>query len=89
MTAGARPPTLPSPYLASTCESQAYADAIAIFHANVDLFPDEANPYDSLAEAYLKSGDKAKALEYYQKVLEIDPNFPSAVQMVAKLKGRN
>lgn len=71
----------------SLMREKAFEDAIAIFQTNVDLFPKEANPYDSLAEAYLNSGDKAKALKYYQKALEIDPNFPSALKMVADLKG--
>jgi cytochrome c-type biogenesis protein CcmH/NrfG len=39
-----------------------------------DLFPESANAWDSLAEAYLKAGDKTKALEFYNKALKIDPN---------------
>jgi Tfp pilus assembly protein PilF len=38
-----------------------------------DLFPDSPNAWDSLAEAYLKTGDKTKALEYYNKALKMDP----------------
>ncbi len=53
-------------------------EAIEIFYANTVLFPKEANPYDSLAEAYLKKGEKEKAIKYYKKALEIDPDFPSA-----------
>ena len=49
-------------------------EAIFIFQMVVDLFPDSANAWDSLAEAYLKTGDKAKALEYYNKALKIDPD---------------
>lgn len=60
-------------------------EAIDLFRANVQLFPKEANPCDSLAEAYLKSGDKANALKYYRKALEIDPDLPSAKQAVAEL----
>lgn len=71
----------------SLMRQKAYDEAIAIFQMNVDLFPKEANPYDSLGEAYLNAGNKDKALEYYQKALEIDPNFPSAVKMVAELTG--
>jgi CubicO group peptidase (beta-lactamase class C family) len=61
--------------------------AILIFKENVRLFPDEPNPYDSLGEAYLKKGERENALKYYQKALEIDPEFPSARAAVEELKG--
>ena len=48
-------------------------EAIFVFQMISDLFPDSANACDSLAEAYLKAGDKAKALEYYNKALKMDP----------------
>ena len=63
-----------------------YQEAIAIFQANVDLFPKEANPYDSLAEAYYKSGDKENARKYYEKALEIDPDLASPKEMLGRLK---
>ena len=61
-------------------------EAINIFSANVKLFPKEANPYDSLAEAYLKKGDVINAMKYYKKALEIDPNFLSAKRAVKELE---
>ncbi|MCO6476402.1 MAG: serine hydrolase [Phaeodactylibacter sp.] len=61
-------------------------DAIEVFRANTELYPDEANPWDSLAEAYLRAGDKAMALKYYRKALEIDPGLPSARRMVEELE---
>ena len=61
-------------------------DAIAIFSVNVELFLKEANPYDSLAEAYLINGDKTNALKYYKKALEIDPDFSSAKQAIKELE---
>ena len=59
--------------------------AIQIFTLNIQLYPDEANPYDSLAEAYLKKGEKKKAKEYYLKALEIDPGLPSAQKALKNL----
>lgn len=53
-------------------------EAIAILKTAIDLYPKEANLYDSLGEFQLKKGDKAKALESYKKALEINPNFPNA-----------
>ena len=40
-----------------------------------ELNPDEPNPQDSLAEAYLLTGQPEKALEKYARVLELDPTF--------------
>jgi len=49
-------------------------EAIFIFQMIADLFPDSPNAWDSLAEGYLKAGDKTKALELYNKALKMDPN---------------
>lgn len=59
--------------------------AIEIFTLNSKLFPDIANVWDSLGEAWRKKGDKAKALKYYRKALDIRPDLPSAKQAVAEL----
>jgi predicted negative regulator of RcsB-dependent stress response len=40
-----------------------------------------------VGEFYLAKGDKAKAKEYYQKALEVNPNLRSAVQALEKMKG--
>jgi len=48
-----------------------YQEAIAVFKLNVELYPKSANTYDSLAEAYLISGNRERAMTYYKKVLEI------------------
>jgi CubicO group peptidase (beta-lactamase class C family) len=54
------------------------AEAIEIFKLNVADFPKSANTYDSLAEAYLNTGEKKLALEFYKKALEVDANYPNA-----------
>ncbi len=61
-------------------------EAIDVFKLNVILYPKSANAYDSLAEAYMKNGDKALAKENYQKSFELDPNNDNAIQMLKKLK---
>ena len=62
-------------------------EAIKVFQLNVDLFgKEDANVWDSLGEAYLLKGNKHKALEYYKKALQIDPNFPTALEAVQKLE---
>jgi CubicO group peptidase (beta-lactamase class C family) len=47
--------------------------AIDIFKVNTMLYPKSENVYDSLAEAYLKSGQIDRAKENYRKVFEINP----------------
>ena len=49
-------------------------DAIKVFRLNVEYYPSSFNVYDSLADGYLKQGDKSKALACYRKALEIDPS---------------
>lgn len=49
------------------------AGAIRIFNENVKRYPDSWNVYDSLAEAYERSGANKSALEYYRKALAKAP----------------
>jgi len=49
--------------------------AIAVFLWNVELFPQSANVYDSLAEAYGKNGDQGLAKDFCRKALVIDPEI--------------
>jgi hypothetical protein len=60
--------------------------AIAIFKCNVLAYPESANAYDSLGEAYLKNGDRELAIANYKKALEIEPNFASAIQALKDIK---
>lgn len=46
------------------------AEAIEVLKLNIETFPKSANTYDSLAEAYLKSGDKENAVKYYEMALQ-------------------
>jgi Tfp pilus assembly protein PilF len=49
---------------------------------NVEEFPESWNVYDSLAEAYLKIGDKQKAKENYKKSVELNPENTNGIQML-------
>ena len=46
--------------------------AIEIFKLYVSLYPDSSNAYDSLGEAYMKSGDSKKAIANYFKSVDLD-----------------
>lgn len=61
-------------------------EAIIVFQENTKLFPEDANSWDSLGEAYSHKGDKTKALKSYKKALELDPNSTSAKKMIDKLE---
>ena len=48
-------------------------DAIVVFQMNVEAYPQSANVYDSLSDAYLAEGNKAEALKYAEKALAVLP----------------
>ena len=52
-------------------QAKDYAQAIAVFRLNTQLYPDSANTYDSLGEALEASGDKAGAVATYKKSVEV------------------
>jgi len=54
------------------------ADAIKLFKLNAEAYPASPNVWDSLGEAYLKSGDPGQALSSYRKALQLDPDMESA-----------
>jgi len=62
-----------------------YAEAIAVFKLNVELYLASSNTYDSLGEAYMINGDKELAILNYNKSLELDPKNANAVQMLKRL----
>ncbi len=59
--------------------------AIKVFKMNAEAFPESANVWDSLAEAYMKAGDMMQAKKYYQKSLELDPLNQNAKEMLKKI----
>jgi thiol-disulfide isomerase/thioredoxin len=62
-------------------------EAVTVFRINANLFPQSANCYDSLGEAYAKVGMKDKAIQAYEYVLELDPKSENAKSQLVKLKG--
>lgn len=65
--------------------------AVFVFEFVTGLFPDSANAWDSLAEGYWRSGDKEKAVEYYNKAISLDPNGSvgdNAREMLKKIEGK-
>ena len=60
--------------------------AIEMHKLNTQAYPDSANPYDSLADAYENSGQVELAIESYEKALERDPEMPSAIEGLKRLR---
>lgn len=62
--------------------------AIEIFKLNAAAFPQSANAFDSLGEAYRVRGDREPAIRSYEKALELEPNMRSAIEALKELRSR-
>jgi len=60
--------------------------AIEIFELNAALYPKSWNTYDSLGEAYLKSGNKELAIKNYKKSLELNPSRTKTLDVIKQLQ---
>ncbi|MEM1037415.1 MAG: serine hydrolase [Pseudomonadota bacterium] len=63
------------------------SSAILVLSLNNQAYPESANTYDSLGEAYLVAGDKPSALANYKIALEMDPANSNAKAQVNALRG--
>ena len=63
-----------------------YENAINIFKINVALYPESSNVYDSLADAFMKSGDTIQAIVNYKKSLEFDSGNARAKRNIKRLE---
>ena len=55
---------------------------LAIFEFNIEKNPMSANPYDSLGEVQLASGDTLQAIKNYKKSYELDPSNTNAIDVL-------
>jgi tetratricopeptide (TPR) repeat protein len=62
------------------------AIAIAVFKCNAQAFPESANVYDSLGEAYLANGDIQLAIDSYRQALALEPGLESAKKALEKIQ---
>jgi Tfp pilus assembly protein PilF len=49
-------------------------EALKVFNLNIRAYPHRWNVYDSMAEAFMLDGENDKAIEYYKKSAEINPD---------------
>lgn len=61
-------------------------DALEIFKLIAEEFPNSANAYDSLGEAYLKDGDTNLSLVNYEKSLSMNPDNFNAEDQIERIK---
>ncbi|EDP70686.1 beta-lactamase [Flavobacteriales bacterium ALC-1] len=59
--------------------------ALAIFKFNVENNPSSSNPYDSLGEALLASGDTIQAVKNYKKSYELDKSNTNAIDVLKRV----
>lgn len=69
-------------------EMKKVREAIEIFKLNTEAYPQSANVYDSLGEAYMKNGDKELAIRNYQRAVELNPQNTNAIEMLKKLRAQ-
>ncbi|WP_318308556.1 tetratricopeptide repeat protein [Flagellimonas crocea] len=62
------------------------SQGINVFLLALKLYPNSANLYDSLGEAYLYVGDKEKAIESFERSLELYPQNQNAIERLEQLK---
>lgn len=65
------------------------AEAIVVFRIVVDAFPQSANAYDSLGEAYAAAGDVTRAIANYERSLALNPENHNAEQRLKELRARH
>lgn len=61
-------------------------NAIGIFIENLKNYPNSWNAYDSLGEAYMRSGNKPLAILNYKKSIELNPHNEDGKEMLKKLE---
>src|SRR5262245_7060750 len=62
------------------------AEALAVFQANAEAYPESADAWDDLADVYAASGQRERALEATRKSLAIEPNGTEALEMLRRLE---
>jgi len=69
-------------------EEKKFKEAIELFRLNTIAFPQSANAFDSLGEAYLEAGNNAFAIENYRISLSLDPENEYALNVLKRLKAK-
>lgn len=57
-----------------------------VFLAQIDEYPEEANPYDSYADLLMQKGEEDKAVEFYKKAIDHSGTIEDAEQKAVMLE---
>lgn len=71
----------------SLLQAKRVGDAIEVFRLNTEAYPASANVYDSLGDALEAAGRREEAIKSFEKALSINPNYPSSLAALRRLKG--
>ncbi|HJQ10213.1 MAG TPA: serine hydrolase [Gemmatimonadaceae bacterium] len=63
-------------------------DAIRAFRANIAAYPESANVYDSIGDAYLAGGHRTAARDAYRRATELDSTRSRARRLADSLNAR-
>jgi len=70
----------------SLLRGQRIDDAVVIFQLNIALYPNAANAYDSLGEAYFEQGDYRRSLEKYRRSTRLNPDNANGFVMIERVQ---
>ena len=70
------------------CYTGQPAAAVRVAERAVALFPEDANLHDTLAEMYMRNGQKDEAILHYGRSLELDPTNTNAERYLEALTGK-
>ena len=62
--------------------------AIELFLFNTEAHPESWNTWDSLGEGYADLGEISKAIQNYEKALELNPQATTATEALERLRSR-
>ena len=65
--------------------NKAFDKAITVFQLTVETYPESANAYDSLGEAFMKKGNKEKAIVNYKKSVALNPENQAGIEMLKQM----
>jgi len=61
-------------------------EIFALADIAMELYPEDAELHKNVADIYLNSGFKTRAIHFYKKALEIDPKLEAAKKILERLE---